>query len=499
MCGLLWCKRKDGHSPVKPLLSRYHEQKTRGQKGFGFVAVREGKVVGYERSTTFEEIEKKLEKYNDADEILMHHRYPTSTENLEETAHPIHVSNKLLKYDYYVIHNGVIQEPQELKVEHEKMGFEYTTEVEIISGYSTRGRKKKKKYIEVVKKQFNDSETLAIELALWNEGKKDSIDAYGSVAFIFYVVDKKTHEVVSINYGRNTNPLKVFSAHGMTVLSSESKDQGHSDVDSDKCITINYKTKEHSIRPLIIRSSSFSSTGASGRTSTQDGYRFPNYGSRNHTNHGIGYDTSTRLLPGGIADDIEDKKTTIIVDTGKSIGCDEHMLTIPDCANCMKNMVMTENVLCARTGKDITECYCKLHRKGTKESKKLRVGHIPSPYQSADDNKCCACFEKIVGARYYNESIKGWAHADCSDTPFARKEDTFTRNIKNHLKELNDDLEKLESELDECYDKSFDLESSNQAEAWFKNESKIDELKRSIELKNSQISRAEEFITGRVF
>jgi hypothetical protein len=37
------------------------------------------------------------------------------------------VSNKMLKFDYYVVHNGMISNDEELKKEHEKLGFAYTT------------------------------------------------------------------------------------------------------------------------------------------------------------------------------------------------------------------------------------------------------------------------------------------------------------------------------------------------------------------------------------
>lgn len=248
MCGLVMVKRKDKQSVVRPLIKRYEQQKHRGTSGYGFVAVKDGKLIGYERAKHYEEIEKLLKKYDKADEIMFHHRIPTSTPNLAECAHPIKVSNpKLLKHDYYLVHNGVISNDTMLKKKHEELGFKYTTEIQEYKTFKTAGKTYYEKTASAI--QFNDSETLAIEFALFNEGLEDTVSCYGSQAFICYEVDRDTNDIIALHYGHNTgNPLKITNKHGMFVLSSESKDG--EDVEVMKVCSINSKSKEANVRPF---------------------------------------------------------------------------------------------------------------------------------------------------------------------------------------------------------------------------------------------------------
>ena len=275
MCGIIYLKRNDGMSPVKPLLRRYEEQKTRGQEGYGFVAVKDGKVIGYERAKHFEEIEEQLQKFHEADEIMFHHRMPTSTPNLASCAHPIHVKNKLLKHEYYLIHNGVIHNEDTLKGEHELLGFEYETEVEEVVYWQPKKKKKNKhKHLEnysttVVK--FNDSESLAIEFALFNEGFKDTIGTTGSAAFVCYEVDPKTKMIVAVHYARNTgSPLKMARAHGITVIASQVSDKDAFEIETGKVYTMNMETKKFEVRNLT----GFTMYSTSVKES---GYSYPGY------------------------------------------------------------------------------------------------------------------------------------------------------------------------------------------------------------------------------
>lgn len=199
----------------KTILKRYNAQRTRGSDGFGYVATRNGEVLRVSRAEREHEIEELLKK-DKAPEIMFHHRWPTSTPNYTEMTHPIRVSHELLQYDYYVVHNGIIQNDAELKREHEKLGFKYTTELQKIFNIPSSGRS-----ILWPLASFNDSEALAIELALMFDGYQDHTEIDGSIAFVAYQVDKNTAQTKNIFFGRNSNPLVMLHNKDMFILSSE--------------------------------------------------------------------------------------------------------------------------------------------------------------------------------------------------------------------------------------------------------------------------------------
>lgn len=212
MCGLVYVKRKDGRPAYKAVLKRYRGQKTRGQDGFGYVAIKDNKVVGYHRAPTEHEIVKLLEK-EDAPEIMFHHRYPTSTPNVEEAAHPILVENQLLTHQYFVLHNGVIKNTKDLREGHYKLGIPYTTE--IMKGF-TALKTQKLYHTELA---WNDSESLAIETALAMDGLKKTIDTEGAAA----VMGVKTNglNVTDRFFFRNENhPLMYHEDKVMVTVTT---------------------------------------------------------------------------------------------------------------------------------------------------------------------------------------------------------------------------------------------------------------------------------------
>ena len=225
MCGLAFIMRKDGVSAVKQLIKTYEKQKTRGQLGFGYLAFTKGDLEAVDRSPNEKEIYKSLKDLK-SEAILFHHRLPTSTPNFKEGAHPIYVSNKRLKHDYYVIHNGVISNDDFLKEKHEKLGYEYTTEMlkTEVETWTTRDGV----YSETTESKetkYNDSEALAIELVESIEANSNEVKAYGSIAFICIQTTKNDGDnvvkVEKVYYGRNTNPLKIEDNNNFFKLSSE--------------------------------------------------------------------------------------------------------------------------------------------------------------------------------------------------------------------------------------------------------------------------------------
>lgn len=214
----------------KSVLKRYLKQKSRGTEGFGFIEIKNGKVSAGKRAEDENDILKALEK-SDADEILFHHRFPTSTPNIVEATHPIVVKNKKLKYDYYVVHNGVIFNDVFLKGQHNNEGYKYTTVIE------TKTITNKNTYSTEC---FNDSESLAIDFVKSIEtGSK--MESEGSIAVIALQVDKKTKNAVALYYGRNkNNPLCVEIQKDFFAISSETGKE----IPTDTLFRYDYVTNE---------------------------------------------------------------------------------------------------------------------------------------------------------------------------------------------------------------------------------------------------------------
>jgi len=213
MCGIVsafnFSKSKKKEKPEdvnKWIIDQLEDQISRGKEGFGTLFIDEKNNVKIERST--ELTKTMLDLYmNKSKMIVLHHRMPSSSKNKLSQTHPIIVDNGSLKHKYYVIHNGVIQNAEELKKEHEKLGFIYSTSI-------------KTEWANEI--GFNDSESLAIELSRYIENQTKSININGSLAFIVVQVNKKTNKATQIFYGRNDlNPLKMSGSKGKIRLSSE--------------------------------------------------------------------------------------------------------------------------------------------------------------------------------------------------------------------------------------------------------------------------------------
>ena len=215
MCGILYTHRKDKHPAGKSLLKRYNKQKTRGQRGFGFIGIENGYVKKVFRCENPSDFEKALGECKSST-ILAHHRLPTSTPNIVDATHPIHVSNKELEHDYYVVHNGVLTNEKELKEKHEMLGYVYTTLITTTEIVKSRSSEQK---TETVK--FNDSEALAIEVARYLDGKSDKMDFVGNASIIVFETTKKG-KLLYVHYGRNTgNPMVVENNNDLFYLKSE--------------------------------------------------------------------------------------------------------------------------------------------------------------------------------------------------------------------------------------------------------------------------------------
>lgn len=272
MCGIIYAKSR-GRNVNKLVLKRYEAQKARGSNGFGYVSIKEGKLAEHILQEKEHDI-RKLVKDNFTHEMLFHHRLPTSTANLYEAAHPIEVDNDSLKYKYFVAHNGVISNSKELYDKHIKLGFQYTTELRKETRIITRDRQ----IHDSVEVKFNDSESLAIELARYVEGISDSIDTRGSVAFVMFQISKEDASLVRVFFGRNDgNPLNIERNNEFFVLKSSS--QNGEEIETDKIFVLDPKTDKVAVYKEVPIGSYYSyKPSKSYKDYTYDDYKSTNTG-----------------------------------------------------------------------------------------------------------------------------------------------------------------------------------------------------------------------------
>ena len=194
------------------IIDQYENQYLRGQRGFGIIRIEKGKI---EVDRACEPAKFLIDLYmKPSSMIIAHHRTPTSTENWLDQTHPMFISNDLLQHDYYIIHNGVISNDMQLHNKHIELGFVYTTEYEEepYSQYSVMPKKIK----------FNDSEALAIEVAMFIEGLVKLVEIDNSAAFIALQVNKKKGKGEKVFYGRNNlADLNMQQTKGNIIISSE--------------------------------------------------------------------------------------------------------------------------------------------------------------------------------------------------------------------------------------------------------------------------------------
>ena len=186
MCGLVgWLSKNQSVSTERVknyVVDQYEDQQSRGTKGYGLLEIKEDGYIDVKRATT--EAKMLLDAYmSKVRHLLLHHRSPTSTENFIDQTHPIEVEHDELKHLWYVMHNGCIHNANELKKKHEALGYVYLTENKV-------------QYTNYVGSKFNDSESLAIELARFieevgEEGKPPVMNTRGGFAFIAVAANKK--------------------------------------------------------------------------------------------------------------------------------------------------------------------------------------------------------------------------------------------------------------------------------------------------------------------
>ncbi len=214
MCGII---ATFGKHPVTRTQAQYGEQKSRGHEGFGFLALRDNRIVAYRRTQTEAGIMKALNKVRGVDTILFHHRMPTSTANVPEAAHPIRLAHKDWKHTYYILHNGVITNDDKLIDDVRETGYTFSTELKHESIFSTAMGKV---FTQKVNTIVNDSEILGFYIAEQLEGRRKSLPTTGAVAAIVVQEDKRVYcKIFAMR--NNGNPLKPHSTKAGYMLASE--------------------------------------------------------------------------------------------------------------------------------------------------------------------------------------------------------------------------------------------------------------------------------------
>lgn len=233
MCGIVYHKSFQGKAAFPTIIKRFKAQRGRGVNGFGFYTPENNRLTHNTREGRI----LRLLKRGEESEILFHHRWPTSTENVRNSCHPFSTKS-YFEHNYVVVHNGVLYNEHALKREHEEMGIKYISE-------QLNGR-------------FNDSEALTYDIARYLEGQTDALSARGSIAFIAVQRDKEG-KALRLFFARNWgSPLKMKKTELSLTISSE----GEGDiVPPDTLYCFNYDTKELSKRDCDIPSNSWQGQG----------------------------------------------------------------------------------------------------------------------------------------------------------------------------------------------------------------------------------------------
>jgi len=221
MCGIIAIKNTKNSQPVNQAIRIiYENQKSRGTDGFGFVGLSKKEIRVF-RSTFEKGILDYLDE-NNFDEILFHHRNPTSTKNNLSSTHPFIVDIPIKHKKYYIVHNGIITNDDELYAKHKELGIKYKSESE--SGLL-----------------FNDSEALAWEFALWLNGLIDKFKAKGSIALIGLEIDRRSNKALKLYFYRNSiADLRILRTKDILILSSEGK---WNKVKANRVYYYDYKSK----------------------------------------------------------------------------------------------------------------------------------------------------------------------------------------------------------------------------------------------------------------
>jgi glutamine phosphoribosylpyrophosphate amidotransferase len=239
MCGIAGAFRAHKNKTLPLIAPRlrawelYQDQAARGSEGFGLSCFAFNQPTMTIRATTEATAYVDLRLLaHEPDGVLLHHRWPTSTDNLVSQTHPIVIQHPTaLKHSYLVAHNGIISNCQTMKGIHKAAGFAYTT--------------------ELPDKKFNDSESAAVEFALAIESKDHAIRTTGSQALAALQLDAATRQARAVYFATNgTNPLNFIHDPAAGYLEFASELQGGTPAVASTLYRFDLATGTLTTRPL---------------------------------------------------------------------------------------------------------------------------------------------------------------------------------------------------------------------------------------------------------
>lgn len=271
MCGIVGTF---GGNPIADTLKAYHAQKSRGTEGYGYLALKHGKIVDFQRTITEREIKQHLHETEamNPDCILFHHRFPTSTANVPESAHPLPISKKGWTHKYYMLHNGVVSGEDDDDIE--KAGYIMRSRVSEVKYY----RAGKKTYEMTVDSEVNDSEYLGFYVAQLLEGDRKDIPMSGAIACIVLREHKQTKECTVFAMRNFMNPLQVHRVKekGAHTLRLSSEGEGAS-LEAGIIHALDWKTLTFSEYQKVEIGKSFGYSSSGGLYSGYESYYGEDY------------------------------------------------------------------------------------------------------------------------------------------------------------------------------------------------------------------------------
>lgn len=226
MCGLAYAHSFKGKPVNNDILQIFDNQRSRGTEGFGLY---DGDKMHMVHATKEDKILKWLVKY-DSSLIMFHHRWPTSTTNVKRAAHPFSTKDYFGDDQYILVHNGVVNNDEELYVEHNAKGIKYHSLLNDLT--------------------FNDSEALLWDFALAMQEGRNKLEAYGSIAFICLKLHKG--KLDKLYFARNyMSPLQLFRNKDGIALASEGANE---DIEPNTLYTWHYGSKRLTTKELTIPS-----------------------------------------------------------------------------------------------------------------------------------------------------------------------------------------------------------------------------------------------------
>lgn len=224
MCGIVYSKSLVGKPVNRSIKTLYLAQRHRGSDGFGYYVPETNRLTHNPREGRILSL---LRREKKASEVLFHHRMPTSTMNVRNACHPFSTKD-YFEHNYIVVHNGILWNEDELRREHDALGYQYVSDQKDGS--------------------YNDSESLAYDIARYLEGHVQKLSAAGSIAMIAIKRDHKG-KALAVYFGRNTgNPLMMRHTRKEFSLSSEGKGIL---IDPNTMYCFDYKTKTLTREPCI--------------------------------------------------------------------------------------------------------------------------------------------------------------------------------------------------------------------------------------------------------